>query len=168
MNPQSSATDGDPSGRPPSPSPSCPSRVGRHRDRGAIAVEFVLLLPVLMLLLGVVVGGARIWWARTGVQQLASSAARQASIARTASEATANAQRVVATDVSAAGLRCVQGAQLTLDVAAFGRPAGQPGTVSATIRCVVPLADLVLPGMPGNLTVDASSSSTLDRFRGRS
>ena len=39
-------------------------------ERGAVTVEFVLLLPVLLLLAGIVIAGARLEWARSGVEQL--------------------------------------------------------------------------------------------------
>ena len=55
------------------------SRGGGRGHRGAAAVEFAMLLPVVVLLIGVVAGGARIWFARATVQQVADSAARAAS-----------------------------------------------------------------------------------------
>lgn len=139
----------------------------RGRDRGAVTVEFVLLVPVLALLTAVVIAGARVWWAKTSVQQLAASAARQASIARTASEATSDAQRLVDSDLATTGVHCQGGATLTLDLRAFALPVGQPGTVAATVRCAVPLSDVLIVNLGGTFVVDASATSTLDRFRAR-
>ena len=55
-----------------------------------------------------------------------------------------------------------------MDTRAFALPVGQPGAVEVTVRCAVPLADLLLPGVPGTVLVEAQASSTLDRYRGRS
>jgi len=137
-------------------------------ERGAVATEFVLIVPVLMLLLAVVVGGARVWWAKTGVQQLAASAARQASIARAPGEAQAKASALVAQDAAASGLTCAGGGPtMQLDTSGFGVPVGQTATVTASIRCAVPLSDVLLPGLPGSLEVGATATSTLDRYRAR-
>lgn len=137
-------------------------------ERGAVATEFVLLVPVLMLLLAVVVGGARIWWAKTSVHQLAASAARQASIARTAGDAQAKASALVAQDAAASGLDCGGGGPaLSLDTSGFGAPVGEAATVMASVSCAVPLSDVLLPGVPGSFEVDATAASTLDRYRAR-
>ncbi len=146
-------------------------RAGRRgRERGAVAVEFVLLVPVLLTLIGLVVGGSRIWWARTAVAQLASSAARQGSIARTASEALVQANQVVHGDAVHSGLRCGEAGSwptLELDTSGFHVEVGRPAQVTATVRCAVPLSDLILPGLPGSLLVEASAVSPLDRYRAR-
>lgn len=143
---------------------------GRRAARGAVAVEFVLLIPVLLTLIGLVVAGSKVWWVKTGTAQLASSAARQASIARSASEAVISAGQVVQSDAVHSGLRC--GAEgiwptLTLDTSGFHVAVGLPAQVTATVRCSVPLSDLILPGLPGYLPVEATAVSPLDRFRAR-
>lgn len=143
-------------------------RRNRRDQRGAVTIEFVMLLPVLMVLIGVVVAGARVWWARASVQQLAASAARQASISRTAAEAHASATALVHNDAVHSGLRCVSGwPTLSLGTGGFGVPVGQPAEVSATVTCEVPLSDVLLPFVGGSMTVEARAVSTLDRFRAR-
>lgn len=137
-------------------------------DRGATTVEFVLLLPVLVLLIAVVVAGARVWWARASVQQFASSAARQASISRSAADAVASARQLVKDDARASGLRCVAGAPtLSLDTSGFQVPVGQAAEVRAHVSCAVPLSDVTLPFVGGSLAVEADAVSTLDRYRAR-
>jgi len=145
-------------------------RPAGRRERGAIAVEFVLLVPVLLTLIGLVIAGSRIWWAKTGVAQLASSAARQASIARTASEAVVTANQVVHGDAVHSGLRCGEAGSwptLALDTTGFQAEVGRPAQVTATVRCSVALSDLILPGLPGTLPVEATAVSPLDRYRAR-
>lgn len=72
-------------------------------ERGAAAVELALIVPVLVLLLGVVVGGARVWLARTSVEQMAAGGARAGSLARTPDEAVAAAESLVRAQASADG-----------------------------------------------------------------
>ncbi|HOA89096.1 TadE/TadG family type IV pilus assembly protein [Propioniciclava tarda] len=137
-------------------------------ERGAVTVEFVLLLPVLLLLAGIVIAGARLEWARSGVEQLAASAARQASLARTSSLAQSSAQDLVRSDAAASGLTCLAGAPaLALDTSGFAVPVGQPARVTARVTCGVRLADVLVPGIPGSISVEATATSTLDRYRGR-
>lgn len=140
----------------------------RRSDRGAIAIEFVVLFPLLGLLLAVVVAGARLWWVRTSVAQLAASAARQASIARSVPDAQASAAALVRSDARQTGIVCVEGSPvLTLDLSGFGRPVGTPATVTARVRCTVPLSDVLLPIPGGSIVVESVATSTLDRFRTR-
>lgn len=139
----------------------------RRDQRGAAAVEFVVLLPVLLLLIAVVAGGARVWFARSTVQQVADSAARAASLARDAATAQHDAEQVARLDLTSAALACAGGADVRVDAAGFAVPVGQPAGVGVRVGCRVALSDLVLPGLPGVLTVEGSSTSTLDRYRGR-
>ena len=135
-------------------------------ERGAAAVELALIVPVLVLLLGVVVGGARVWLARTGVEQLAAGAARAGSLARTPAEAVAAAESLVRHQAATDGLRC---AELGVDVDArsLARPAGTPARIDVRVSCTVGLGDVIVPGWPGRLTLSASAASVVDTYRGR-
>ena len=44
---------------------------------------------------------------------------------------------------------------------------GLPAQVTATVSCRVPLADLVVPGMPGSRLLSYTFTSPLDPFRER-
>lgn len=142
------------------------TRAGWGGDRGAAAVEFTLLVPLLVLLFGIVVGGARVWLARTTVDAAAAAGARAASLARAPATAVADAERLARAQLAVDGLHCVR---LSVDVSARGLAAapGAPAQVSASVRCVVPLADVLVPGWPGELTVAATASSAVDSYRGR-
>ena len=51
----------------------------RHRERnqrGSAAVEITMLVPALLLTLGLIVVGGRVWFARTTVNEAAHAAAR--------------------------------------------------------------------------------------------
>ncbi len=136
-------------------------------ERGAASVELVILVPVLVLMLGVLVAGGRLWFARATVVEASQSAARAASLARSSGEAgdagRRAASRVLATD----GLRCA-GDAVAVDTGAFGVPVGTPATVTAAVTCRVPFADLSLPGMPGSITVRSTGAAALDTYRARS
>lgn len=136
-------------------------------ERGSASVELVIVVPVLVIMLGLMVAGGRLWFARTTVVEASQSAARAASLERSAGAASqagsAAARRVLSTD----GLDC-QGLDVGVDTSAFGVPVGTPATVRATVACTVPFADLSVPGMPGSITVRTQGAAALDTYRARS
>ncbi len=142
----------------------------RARDQHGMSasIEMAILVPALVLILAVVVGAGRLALARIAVQQWADSAARTATLARDAGSAATRARAVVASDAAGSATQCRGSWQLAVDTRAFALPVGQPGAVEVTVRCAVSLADLLLPGVPGTVLVEAQASSTLDRYRGRS
>ncbi len=129
-------------------------------------MEAVLLAPVLLAFLLVAVYGGRVAMARQAVQSAAADAARSASMARTAG-ASAGAVGSAEATLANQDLRCST-LRVDLDTAAFAAPVGTAATVAATVTCVVDLADLVAPGIPGNRTLVATASSPLDTYRERS
>ena len=144
-----------------------PTSPPRREERGAAAVELAVLVPALVLMLGLVIAGGRLWFARATVVEAAQTTARAASLARTGSEATQEGQRAGRASLDTAGLRCAP-ASVTVDVGAFGVSAGTPATVRSRVSCSVPFSDLMLPGMPGSIRVHADGSAALDTYRGRS
>lgn len=137
-----------------------------HDQRGSLSLEFVLLVPTLVLLFGLMVGGARTWIARSGVEHLAAAAARGASLERTPAEADAAANRLAAAQAVVGGLRC-EPLSVSVDARALGSAVGTPGAVSATVVCAVPLADVLVPGWPGSVDVSATASAVADSYRER-
>lgn len=135
-------------------------------QRGSAAIEFTLLVPVLVLLFSLLVGGGRVWLARNAVESLAGAAARAASLERDPAAAQVTATRLLEAQAAVSGLRCTA-LNLNLDVAALGRTPGTPGTVRAEVGCDVPLADILVPGWPGELSVTAEATAVTDRYRGR-
>jgi len=136
-------------------------------QRGAASVELVILVPVLVLMLGVLVAGGRLWFARATVVEASQSAARAASLARSSGEARDAGRRAATRILGTDGLRCASDS-VWVDTGAFGVPAGTPATVTASINCQVPFADLSLPGMPGSITVRSTGAAALDTYRARS
>src|SRR5512133_960538 len=108
------------------------SPLKRLRDqRGAAAVELTLLVPALLLTLGLLVAGGRLWFARTTVNEAAQTAARAASLSRSANAAATAGQEAGSQSLATAGLRC-SSTSVSINSAAFSVPAGTPSTVSST------------------------------------
>lgn len=136
-------------------------------ERGSASVELVILVPALVLVLGLLVAGGRLWFARSTVVEAAEAAARAASLERSAGEARQAGSRAAARTLATEGLSC-GGDSVSVDTGAFGVPVGTPATVTATVVCRVPFADLSIPGMPGSITVRSQGASALDTYRARS
>ena len=141
-------------------------RFRRPRERGAVSVEAALLIPVFVLVAALGTAGWRIWWTGTQVQAAAESAARAASQAGTTTQANLLISQVVAADLATAGVHC---SQLTTqaDVSAVAAVAGNTGTVTVTVTCTVGMNDLLVPGLPGSVTVRGDASEAIDPFARR-
>jgi Flp pilus assembly protein TadG len=139
---------------------------GRGCDSGNAALELVVLAPVILFLLGLVIAAGRTSIAQAAVDAAARDAARQASISLTPGAAQAAAQASARTALSQDGLDC--NPQVTVDTSQFTTvPVGQPASVTAVVKCRVPLSDLVVPGMPGSRLLSFEFTSPLDPFRER-
>ena len=134
-------------------------------ERGSMSVEAAVLLPVVVLLVAVLVYGGRYSLARQAVQAAASDAARTASLARTASQATSTANRALPGQLASNGLAC-QSAAVRVDTRGFAVPAGTPATVTATVSCTIATHDLPVVGQVP-VTVTATATSPLDTYRER-
>jgi Flp pilus assembly protein TadG len=136
-------------------------------ELGAVAVEAVLLLPVVLLVLGgLVLAGGRLMLARQGIITAASEAARTASISRTEDAAARGGREAAAASIRNQAIRCVP-LDVVIDTSGFDAPAGEQARVSATVTCRVPFGDLSVPGLPGSTTVRVTVDSPLDTYRER-
>jgi Flp pilus assembly protein TadG len=143
----------------------------RHRNspadqRGAAAIEMTLLVPVLLLVLGLLVAGGRLWFARTTLNEAAQTAARAASLARSAATANIAGRDAGSQSLATAGLRC-KSISVSISTAAFSVPVGTPSTVTSTVLCVVDFSDVFLPGWPGSVLLSGRGSAALDTYRSR-
>ncbi|HYN57042.1 MAG TPA: TadE/TadG family type IV pilus assembly protein [Motilibacterales bacterium] len=143
------------------------TRCGWAADLGSATIELAVLAPALLALLGLVIVAGRISVAGSAVEQAAASAARAASLARDSRTAQADAGRAARDSLRDQGITC-QPLTSSVDVRGFAVAVGSPSSVTVSIRCAVPLADVAVPGMPGQRTVTAAMTSPIDRFRGRS
>lgn len=138
----------------------------RRCDRGAVAVELALVVPALVLVLGLLVAGGRLWFARTTVVEAAQSAARAASLARSAEGAGAEGRAAGQASLGTAGLVC-SATSVQVETAAFAVPVGTPATIRSTVGCTVSLGDIVLPGLPGAIRLTGQGAAALDTYRSR-
>jgi Flp pilus assembly protein TadG len=138
----------------------------RDRQAGNAAVELAPVALVFLIFLALAITTGRIIIARNAVADAATEAARQASIARTPGQAQADAISTARSVLAADHLDCVPA--VTVNVAGFAVPPGQPAQVSVQVTCDVRLSGLtVIPGIPGSRQLTASSSSPLDVYRAR-
>ncbi|WP_086809651.1 TadE/TadG family type IV pilus assembly protein [Streptomyces reticuliscabiei] len=133
-------------------------------DTGRVAVEFVLWVPAAIFVLMIAFAGGRIVTADQAVDAAAADAAREASIARDAGEAAANARAAAAATLSDQKLRC-KSTRITVDTSGFSAPLGAYGAVTAKVTCTVNLADLGT-GF-GSKTVESEFTSVIDKYRQR-
>jgi Flp pilus assembly protein TadG len=137
----------------------------RSSDGGNAALELVILAPVLLGLLGLVIAAGRTAIAQSAIDAAARDAARQASISLTPAAAQAAAQASARAALRADALDCVP--VVVLDISQFGTLPGNPGVVTATVSCTVPLASLAVPGIPGQERLQGTFVSPLDIYRSR-
>lgn len=136
------------------------------RDAGSITLELAVLAPALLLLLGLLILAGRVGVARSAVDHSASVAARDASMARTADGARIAANEAVVRELGAQDIDCAT-ASVEVDTAGFAAPLGEPAVVEVTVTCAVNLADLAIPGLPGERVITSSFVSPLDAHRAR-
>ena len=146
-----------------------PATNGRRRrsrdDRGSESVELAILLPIGLLLVAMLVVGARIALAGDRISGVAGIAARDASLARSAAAAQQIATDTATTALSSQGLLCID-VQVSVDTSGFTAPPGTSASVTVAVSCTVDLSDIGgVAGLPGSRTLHDSATSPLDPAR---
>ncbi len=136
------------------------------RERGSASVEMALIVPVLIMVAAMMIAGWRVWHARTVVSSAAESAARAASLAGSAPVARLAARSAGESTMTTLGVSC-RPLQVSSDVSGFATRPGTTADVSAEVTCTVSMADLLVPGLPGQITVTASARERLDTYAER-
>lgn len=140
-------------------------------EAGNAALELVILGPALLFLIGLIIAFGRTETAVSAVSDAARDAARQASLQLNPADAAAAGQASAQTALADDGLNCDP--QVTVDTNGTGRlpgfqaQVGQPAAVSATVTCVVSLAQIIVAGLPGTDTITETFTSSLDPYRER-
>lgn len=135
-------------------------------ERGSVAVELAVLVPILLMLVGMFAVGYRVWAVRASALSAAEAGARAASMAPTASAGEAMARSIVAANLAGLGVDCLD-QRIGVDASGLALPAGQEGWVGVSVSCRVSFHDLVLPGSPGSMTVHADARERVDTYRER-
>jgi Flp pilus assembly protein TadG len=141
-------------------------RLLRRREEGSMAVELVMLAPVMVLVILLLVAGGRIALASNAAEAAAIAAAREASLSRTTAEAQQDANQAAQVSMSQSGYACTT-LSVFIDDSGLNVPLGQVGTVSGTITCTLNLSDVALPGLPGTWTIERTAESPVDAYRER-
>jgi Flp pilus assembly protein TadG len=126
-------------------------------ERGGATVELVILTPALLLLLIVVVAGSRLVSTRGDLDGAAREAARAGSLAASPAAAQTAAAYAVRTALLERHLHC-PAPKVDVDVTRFA----PGGTVAVSVSCAVDLADLGLPGLPGERTIQSRAVAPID------
>jgi Flp pilus assembly protein TadG len=138
----------------------------RRDDRGSAAIEAVIGVTAFGLFIAMTAAGGRVALGRQAVETAANDAARAASIARTSSEASADARTAAIGSLDDQDIKCLT-TSVQVDTSGFSAPIGTTAQVTATVSCTVKLSDLAVPGMPGSRTITETVSSPIDAFRER-
>lgn len=128
----------------------------RRDDRGSMAVEIVILAPILMMFVLLIVAFGRYVAVKGDIEATSRDAARAASMAGSLSEARGVAGSVVGGSLES-GTSC--------RAASVGGTWGPGGEIEVSLDCQVSYAQLGLLGVPGSVGISASSAAPLDPYR---
>lgn len=132
-------------------------RPGRRRERGSMAVEVVLMIPVLVMFMLLVVAGGRYVSVRADIEAAARDAARAASYERSDGAARAAAAQAVQRGLSS---------RADCDPPKFTGTRFEPGgVVVVRLDCRVSNEGLGLIGLGGSLPISADSAAPLETYR---
>nr|WP_246220896.1 TadE/TadG family type IV pilus assembly protein [Phytoactinopolyspora mesophila] len=134
-------------------------------ERGSAALEWAACLPGVLLVIAVIALAGRVSTTAGAVEQAANDAARAASIARTPSEAVAEARATAHMSLTGQGIDCLS-TGIDVDTSGFHRPAGQHATVAVTITCPIRVMDLPIPGITERVAT-STGTSPIDTYRQR-
>jgi uncharacterized protein (UPF0333 family) len=135
----------------------------RINARGAAALEIALLLPVVVLVASAATAIWRIWWSEQQLAASAAAAVRAASQAETATAAEVLARAVITADMATARVHCGS-LSVSMNVVEAAAAPGVGGRVSVTVSCQVGLSDLLVPGLPGAVTLRTQAIEIVDTF----
>lgn len=130
-------------------------------QRGSMALELVVIAPLLVVLWLFGVYALRMSVANGDIEAAARDAARSASIARSAAAAPARAATSAAVSLAGTGRVC-RSLQVTTSTGDFR--AG--GTVTVTVACAVRLDNLVPLGLRGSRQLRQSYTAPIDPYQG--
>lgn len=129
---------------------------GRPSDQGSVSVELAVLTPAFVLMLALVVLAGRVQSSRADIEAAAHSAARSITLARNPNSAVTDAHTATRQRLRVGSRSC---RSLGWDAVV------NEDDVTVTISCQVDLSEAALLPVPGSITVSATSTEVIDRFR---
>ena len=134
---------------------------GQHGQRGTMALEMVILAPVLLLLFMFLLACGRYFQTSSLLESAARDGARSATQARSLPEAQTRVDEAVSTTMGQAIKSCKDSASGSITT---GFVAGSP--LSVEVTCTINYRDLGLLGLGGDTTITKRFTSSLDPYRG--
>ncbi|MFF1378762.1 hypothetical protein [Streptomyces sp. NPDC058308] len=138
----------------------------REGDRGSYTLEAVVCLTVLVPILGIIAAFGLAGLGDSTSANAAAAAARAASESTDPSTAQARARQAALRSLGQAQRTCAS-SDVQVDTSRFPSQPGQAGSVTVTVHCTIPLAQLAVPGLPGSKTLRATRHSAVDRYVAR-
>lgn len=132
----------------------------RKYDSGSLAVELVVLTPVVFLIALCTLVFGRVSEAHQLVTESARAGAQAAAVMPDAQSARSAAIDSAEVGTSGQTHTCAH-AQVVTDTSHY-YPGGY---VRVTVTCAVALSDLSVPGIPGSTTISESSIAPIDPYR---
>lgn len=129
-------------------------------DGGSLTVELVVLTPVIVVFALATLAFGRFTQAHQQVVAAAQAGAQAAAVGSNAASAQQDAQAAASTGILGSAHTCAN-PQISVNVSHF-TPGGY---VVVQVTCHVQLSDLLVPGLPGSTTLQASSTAPLDPYR---
>jgi len=135
-------------------------------ERGSVSIEAVMIIPAFLLFLALIVAVARVGSVQADVHAAAVEGARVGSLQDSAAAAEEAARRAIDAHLARENVHCVS-QSVAIEASSLDQPPGTPGSVTVTITCLVPLGDLGVPGLPGEVEIRASFSTAIDTYSHR-
>ena len=132
------------------------AKSGRVGEGGSIAVELVILAPLITVLLAVVVLVGRVEATRADIAGAAHAAARDLSLAHDPAAAMGDARALIDATLHVGSSDCLR-ATLRSSITAT--------EVRVTVSCEVGLSDVAVLPVPGSMTVSATATEVIDQHR---
>jgi len=129
-------------------------------QNGSLAVELVVLTPVVIIFVLMALALGRFELAREQVVGAARAAAEAVSVVPSAGDAQSAANAAALPILANQAHSCVQ-PNVRVDTDRFV----PGGSVRVSVSCAVNFADLFVPGMPGHAEVEAVVTAPIDPFR---
>lgn len=155
--------------------PPRPSALGRPRhdwrarlrdDSGYYTLEALICIPVVLAVVMLFAAYGLAGIGDTTTANAAAAAARAASRANAPEGAKTAGQEAARSSLRQAGKTCVD-SSVTVDTSNFPGDVGEPGQVTVTVTCTIPLSQLTVPGLPGAKTLEATRVSFVDQYASR-
>ncbi|MFD7159929.1 TadE/TadG family type IV pilus assembly protein [Kribbella sp. NPDC059898] len=135
--------------------------IGGRLERGTMALEMVILAPVLLALFMFLLACGRYFQTSSLLESAARDGARGASQSRSVQEAQSRVDEAVSTTMGQAVKSCKETASGSITT---GFVAGSP--LSVEVTCTINYRDLGLLGLGGDTKITKRFTSSLDPYRG--